>query len=95
MEKHRLSTYPKKEILEPKIQDFKNLFQKQYKHRFKVKVDNHFSTFNVKDITFFKSENGTICLNTFNGKGYPIEYTIDQLNEILNPIDFLESTENK
>ncbi len=88
IEKYRLSPYPKKEILEPKIQYFKNLFQKQYKHRFMVKVGNHFSTFNVKDIAFFKSEKGTICLNTFDGKDYPIEYTIDQLEEILNPIDF-------
>ncbi|WP_445722723.1 LytR/AlgR family response regulator transcription factor [Flavobacterium sp.] len=55
LEKYRLSTYPKKEILELKIRDFKNLFQKQYKHRFIVNVGNHFSTFNVKDIAFFKS----------------------------------------
>jgi two-component system response regulator LytT len=88
LEKYRLSPYPKNEILEPKIQDFKKNFQKQYKHRFMVKVGNHFSTFNVKDIAFFKSENGIICLITFNGKAYPIEYTIDQLDEILNPIDF-------
>jgi two-component system response regulator LytT len=88
LEKYRLSPYPKNELLEPKIQDFKNLFQKQYKHRFMVKVGNHFSTFNVKDIAFFKSENGSICLNTFDGKNYPVEYTIDQLEEILNPIDF-------
>lgn len=88
LEKYRLSPYPNKEIVEPKIQDFKNLFQKQYKHRFMVKVGNHFSTFNVKDIAFFKSENGTICLTTFDGKTYPVEYTIDQLEEILSPIDF-------
>lgn len=72
----------------PQLEQFKNIFKKEYKHRFMVKVGNHFSTFNVADIAYFKAEEGSICLFTENGKCYPIEYTIDQLEDIVNPIDF-------
>ncbi|MEH6682635.1 MAG: LytTR family DNA-binding domain-containing protein [Sediminicola sp.] len=87
LEKYRTSPYQKKEA-ETKIQDFKTLFHKEYKHRFMVKIGNHFGTFSVEDIFYFKSENGSISLFTTNGKNYPIEYSIDQLEKILNPIEF-------
>lgn len=70
------------------LEDFKQLFTKEYKHRFMVRVGNHFSTFNVADIAYFKSQDGAICLFTNDGKPYPVEYSIDQLEKILNPIDF-------
>ncbi|MBP2831515.1 response regulator transcription factor [Aquimarina sp. U1-2] len=70
------------------IAQFKNIFKKEYKHRFMVKVGNHFSTFNVADVAYFYASDGSICLRSFNGKTFPIEYTIDQLEELLNPIDF-------
>lgn len=72
----------------PKIENLKAIFTKTYKHRFMVRVGNHFSTFNVTDIAYFKSQDGVICLCTNEGKLFPIEYTIDQLEAILNPIDF-------
>lgn len=87
IEKYRTSPYQKR-TEDAKVQDFKNLFQKEYKYRFMVKIGNHFGTFNVEDIVYFKSENGTISLYTTNGKSYPIEYSIDQLEKILNPIEF-------
>ncbi len=66
----------------------KQLFHKEYKHRFMVKVGNQFRSFNVEDIAYFKSHEGLICLLTHSGQSYPIEYTIDQLENILNPIHF-------
>lgn len=71
-----------------KLQDIKNLFGKEYKHRFMVKVGNQFSTFNVEEIAYFKSEDGIIFFYTFSGNKYPIEYSIEQLGNILNPIQF-------
>lgn len=87
LEKFNNSPYniPKEPI---KIDDFKELFTKEFKRRFMVRVGNHFNTFNVEDIAYFKSQDGTICLHTQNGKSFPIEYTIDQLEKILNPINF-------
>ena len=70
------------------IEQLKQLFHKEYKHRFMVKVGNQFRSFNVEDIAFFKSHEGMIFLHTHAGQSYPIEYTIDQLENILNPIHF-------
>jgi len=70
------------------LEHLKQLFHKEYKHRFMVKVGNMFKSFNVEDIAYFKSHEGMICLYTHTGQTYPIEYTIDQLENILNPIHF-------
>ncbi|MDT0606595.1 LytR/AlgR family response regulator transcription factor [Croceitalea rosinachiae] len=70
------------------LEHLKQLFHKEYKHRFMVKVGNQFRSFNVEDIAYFKSHDGMICLHTHAGQSFPIEYTIDQLENILNPIHF-------
>ena len=70
------------------FEHLKKLFHKEYKHRFMVKVGNQFRSFNVEDIAYFKSHEGMICLFTHAGQSHPIEYTIDQLENILNPIHF-------
>lgn len=53
-----------------------------------VKVGNQFKSFNVEDIAYFKSQDWVIVLHTHSSKAYPVEYTIDQLEAILNPIQF-------
>ena len=80
----KLQTAPSAE----KLNDLKALFQKEYKHRFMVKVGNQFKAFDVADIAFFKSVDGLIYLKTFAGQNYPIEYSIDQLEDILDPVNF-------
>lgn len=75
-------------IEEDKFDRIKNLFAKEYKRRFMIKVGNQFNTFNVDDIAYFKSHEGVIFLHSHTGKKYPIEYTIDQLEDILNPVHF-------
>lgn len=71
-----------------KIEHFKNMFQKEFKHRFMVKVGNQYKSFNVEEIAYFKSNGGLIYLYGLNGKGYPIEYSLEQLEDILNPLQF-------
>ncbi len=71
-----------------KLDQIKNLFDKEYKHRFMVKVGNQYKSYNVEDIAYFKSHEGLIFFYTHKGQPYPIEYSIDQLEEILNPINF-------
>lgn len=73
---------------EDKLAQIKNLFGKEYKHRFMVKVGNQFNTFGVEDIAYFKSDEGIIFFYTLSGQKYPIEYSIDQLVHILNPVHF-------
>lgn len=73
---------------EQNLEHIRNLFRKEYKHRFMVKVGNQFKSFNVEDIAYFKSNEGLIFLHAFTGKAYPVEYSLDQLEEILNPVQF-------
>ena len=70
------------------LENLQNLFKKEYKHRFIVKVGNMFKSFNVEDIAYFKSQDGLIHLTTNQGQLYPVEYSIDQLEDILNPLHF-------
>ncbi|RNC87824.1 MAG: DNA-binding response regulator [Winogradskyella sp.] len=70
------------------IDSIRQLFTKEYKKRFMVKIGNQFSTYNVEDIAYFMAEDGVIFLYTNKGQKCPIEYTIDQLEEILDPIQF-------
>ncbi len=72
----------------PDIKVMRHLFQKEYKRRFIVKIGNQFSSFNVEDIAYFMAEDGVIFLYSNSGQKCPIEYTIDQLEEILDPINF-------
>ncbi len=77
----------------PKIDDvqlerIKKIFNKEYKKRFMIKVGNQFNTFGVEQIAYFKSHDGMIFLYTHSGQHYPIEYSIDQLEEILDPVQF-------
>jgi len=73
---------------EDKFEQIKKIFGKEYKYRFMVKVGNQYNTFNVEDIAYFKSHEGLIFFYTHIGKQYPIEYSIDQLEHILNPVHF-------
>lgn len=88
LEKFRKNTTQVLESSNTNLADLKELFKKEYKHRFMVKVGNQYRSFNVADIAFFKSNEGLIYLTTHSGQAYPIEYSIEQLDTILNPIQF-------
>lgn len=76
------------QINDNQLDRIKKIFNKEYKKRFMVKVGNHFNTFNVDDIAYFKSNQGVIFLYAHTGQQYPIEYSIDQLENILDPVHF-------
>ncbi len=65
-----------------------SLLGRDYKLRFMVKVGNRFNTINTKDIAYFKSHDGVIFLHTHDGKHYPVDYTIDNLEKLVNPLYF-------
>jgi two-component system response regulator LytT len=72
----------------PDIEGLRQLFKKEYKKRFMAKVGNQFTSFKVDDVAYFMADEGIIFLYTHDGNKSPIEYTIDQLEEILNPVQF-------
>ena len=64
------------------------LQQQAYKERFLVKSGQQLNYIPVKDIAYFFSEDGIAFAQCTNGKKHIIEYTLDQLDNVLNPSEF-------
>ena len=62
--------------------------QQAYKERFLIKSGQHLNYVPVKDIAYFFSEDGIAFAQCLNGKKHIIEYTLDQIESMLNPSDF-------
>lgn len=61
-------------------------FQKPtYKERFLVKIGQQLHHIAVKDIAFFHSESGIVHTHLTNGKKHIVDYTLDQLAELVDP----------
>lgn len=58
---------------------------KSYKSRFLVKLGEHIHAINESDIHHFIAEDGIVLLVTNQGKRYPVDYTLDQLEQLINP----------
>ncbi len=66
----------------------KSMSQPQYKERFLVRVGQQMMYILVVDIHFFYSEDGLAYAKTSDGKKHLVDYTLEQLEENLNPADF-------
>lgn len=73
---------------ETQPRNLQNFLIKEYKKRFMIKIGNQYTVLNVNDIAYFESEDGGIYLVTESNKKYPVEYSLDQLEEILDPVNF-------
>jgi DNA-binding LytR/AlgR family response regulator len=61
------------------------MLAKKYKTRFVVKVGEHLKSIEVSDILFFQSlEKATFC-NTRDGRRSILDFTLDELEEVLDP----------
>ncbi|MFN7118410.1 MAG: LytR/AlgR family response regulator transcription factor [Saprospiraceae bacterium] len=65
-----------------------SMSQPQYKERFLVRVGQQMMYILVADINYFYSEDGLAYAKTGDGKKHLIDYTLEQLEENLNPADF-------
>lgn len=59
------------------------MLSKTQKSRFIVKMGENLSSIKVEDIAYFTAEDGIVILVNLEGKRYPIDYTVDALEEIL------------
>lgn len=69
--------------------DIKNLLVnpigREYKKRFSVKVGQHLKLINIEDIECIYSENKGTYAYTSDGRNYPLDVTLDQLEADLEP----------
>jgi DNA-binding LytR/AlgR family response regulator len=61
---------------------------KQFKNRFMVKMGDTISSIKSDDIVHFIYEDGLVMLAANNGKRYSIDYTLDNLESLIDPICF-------
>lgn len=64
------------------------LQQKQFKSRFMVKLGDNLMTVKTEETDHFTYEDGIVLLVNRNGKRYPVDYTLEQLEQVLDPDRF-------
>ncbi len=62
--------------------------QVEYKTRFLVKVGQRIRTVKTKEAAYFFSEDKVTFLCAHEGSKYPIDFTLEEVSELLNPQDF-------
>lgn len=62
--------------------------EKKYKDRFIIKIGDTIKSLNIADVAYFYTENKTNFVITNEGKRFPVDYNLDQLEEIINPKNF-------
>jgi two-component system response regulator LytT len=60
----------------------------QYRKRFLVKSVQKLVSVNVEDIAYFYSDDKLNFFKTYNNKRFVVDYTMDELEKMLNPEDF-------
>ncbi len=65
-----------------------SVLKKEYKERFLVKIGQNLTYISVKDIAFFYSEDGCLHAQNISGKRHILDYTLDQLEQVLDPSDY-------
>ncbi|MCG9972703.1 LytR/AlgR family response regulator transcription factor [Christiangramia crocea] len=61
---------------------------KNYKNRFTAQVGQHLKLVETSDIACFFSENKTTYMHCYSGRNYPVEVSLEQLDEELDPEKF-------
>ncbi len=64
------------------------MLTKKYKERFVIKVGEHLKSVEAREILFFFSLEKTTFAQTRDGRKHILDFTLDQLEELLNPERF-------
>lgn len=91
LDKWRLlsGSQPDAEIIRLLMQQMSSqIRQPSYKTRFMVKTGDHLHSINSNEIDYLYSENKIVWLRHQNGRKYLIDYTLEQLEDMLDPQDF-------
>lgn len=62
--------------------------QPDYKKRFLIQVGEKFRKVETHDIAYFYAFDKAVFMKTFTGKSYPVDFTLDALEQQLNPTLF-------
>jgi DNA-binding LytR/AlgR family response regulator len=77
-----------KEIPAQVFDNILNSLTKNYKNKFVLKVGEHIKVFTLEDVQCFYSMEKYTFLQNNSGRDYAINYTLDQLEDLLDPAQF-------
>jgi DNA-binding LytR/AlgR family response regulator len=60
----------------------------KYKTRFMVKIGDKLAAFTTEEIEYFYGENKIVWLRLKNGRKYVVDYTLEELEDLLDPQQF-------
>ena len=66
----------------------KKLINNDFKKRFLIKIGDRYKSLSVENVSYFYYHNSICSTISFDNKKYPLDYTLDQLENILNPLQF-------
>ena len=76
---------------DPFKRDFKQLiyeFRNQYKSRFLIKIGEKYKSVPSSEISHFYINERSVFLTDYNGKDYGVDYSLEQLQTLLDPRKF-------
>ena len=76
------------EINNDLLDSIRQMISKPYKSRFMVKVGERIKSVDVEHILFFYSQQKGTFVHTDEGRNYAVDYTLDKLGEVLDPMLF-------
>lgn len=77
-------TYNQKNI----EQLLQSLVKPTYKERFIIKIGQQLTYISISEIYYFYSDDGIVYARIENGKRHAIDYTLDQLEQVIRPTSF-------
>ncbi|MFC2125523.1 LytR/AlgR family response regulator transcription factor [Bacteroidota bacterium] len=89
-----LTIYTGNDIPNEKINDLYEHLVKKYKTRFFVKIGVHYHTVPVEDIACFFIQERSTFLKTIISKNYDLDYSLDQIQKMINPEQFYRINRN-
>jgi len=78
----------------PKIEKIANVFTEKYKSRFLIKIGHHIRSLPSGQILFFVSKNKATYAWSEDGKSSLIDYSLDRLEQLMNPHHFFRINRN-
>lgn len=93
LEKYK-QIYQTNQFQQEKVNILYNQIIHNYKTRFFVKIGNHFHSISVNEIQCFLIQERGTFLRTINGKKYDLDYSLDQVQKLLDPNKFFRINRN-
>jgi DNA-binding LytR/AlgR family response regulator len=77
-----------------KIETLRQQMSQTYKSRFLVKVGSNMISLLTRDIELFFISERSVFIRTFQGKTYDLDYSLDQLQQMVDPDQFFRINRN-